>query len=363
MQPRDPIPSAPSPWGPTPERVLIVRMSHLGDVAQALPLVHAIHGLWPGAEIGWAIQAEFAPIVEPFARIFPFDRKGGAKAWPRIRAAMRAWGPDVTIDAQGNWKSAVCTRLSGAPHRFGFARSEWQEPIAARVAGLKHAPALPVPNAPARAAEHLVARCQSIAALLGVSAPHELPMDPLLTEDEISRGRALLADAMGHEDYSPITVLHPGVPGDPRTWPEAKFRELGQRLVQRGRRVLFLTGPGEAASGEALRAAVPEASHWVGQRGLRDLCAALHAVAQGGGELFVSDSGPAHVAASVGLPVRLLAGPEDPQRTGPWPTVTTEGSPHRLVTPEEAARPFAWSPRAIDSVSVDDAAHASDAAL
>ena len=357
---------------PAPKRVLIVRMSHLGDVAQTLPLVHGIQMLWPSAEIGWAIQPEFAPLVEPFARIFPFERRGGARAWPRIRAAMRAWRPDVTIDAQGNWKSAVCARLSGAPLRYGFERSAWQEPLAARVAGLEHAP--PALTSP----RHLVARCHSIAAHLGVEAPHELRLDPLLSTAEVERGRHLLLDALGEAPGSsrpgasapPVTVLHPGVPADPRTWPEHSFLELGQRLVGRGRRVLFLTGPGEAASGEALRAAVPEAAHVVGQRGLRDLCAILHAAAERRGELFTSDSGPAHIAASVGLPVRLLAGPEDPRRTGPWPPIGSaavggasqaEESPHRLVQPP--ADSTTWSRRSIESVSVDEAERASDATV
>ncbi len=338
-------------------------MSHLGDVAQTLPLVHGIKELWPNAELGWAIQAEFAPLVEPFARTFLFDRLGGAKAWPRIRRAMRTWGPDVTIDAQGNWKSAFCTRFSGARRRHGFERKAWQEPLAARVAGLRHAPPLPGSCTPSQG-DHLVARCQSIAADLGVEAPTELPMDPLLSTEEIRRGRVLLDGAMDGAGGSPITVLHPGVAGDPRSWPEARFQELGQRLVQRGRRVLFLTGPGETASGEALRSAVPEAAHIVGQRGLRDLCALFRAVADDGGELFVSDSGPAHIAASVGLPVRLLAGPEDPGRTGPFPmggrSGDAEPKAHVIVAKADAEVP--WVPRPIGSVSVLDAERASDAA-
>ena len=164
---------------------------------------------------------------------------------------------------------------------------------------------------------------------------------------------------MGTRGTSGVTVLHPGVAGDPRTWPEGRFGALGERLAREGRRVLFLTGPAEAASGEALKAAVPSAAHWVGQSGLRNLCAVFRAVADGGGELFVSDSGPAHIAAAVGLPVRLLAGPEDPERTGPWPPSGIERSPHRVV--KAAAPEPPWTPRPMESIHVDDALEASDA--
>ncbi|QDV06231.1 Lipopolysaccharide core heptosyltransferase RfaQ [Planctomycetes bacterium Poly30] len=326
-------------------------MSHLGDIVQTMPLVHAIRAAWPGAEIGWAIQPEFAPLVEPFAKIFPFDRRGGARAWPRLRSEMRAWRPDMTLDAQGNWKSAVCTRLSGAPRRHGFERRAWQEPFAARVAGLVHAPP------PESSGRHLVALCRSIAAFITGDAALAERIDPLLSEAEIARGRGILESVREGAARTSWTVLHPGVAGDPRTWPAESFEALGRRLLERGERVLYLTGPGEAETGRALGAAVPGAAHLVGQRGLRDLCAILHAVAKGDGQIFVSDSGPAHVAASVGLPVRLLAGPEDPERTGPWPLVTSSETPHRLVP---AGGLTAWTARPIGAVTVEDALSVAD---
>ena len=233
-------------------------MSHLGDIVQAMPLVHAIRATWPEAEIGWAIQPEFAPLVAPFARVFPFERRGGARAWPRIRSALRAWRPDIALDAQGNWKSAVCTRLSGAPLRFGFERSAWQEPIAARIAGVVHTP----PPAD-ESGRHLVALCGSIASFVTGHAEATERIDPLLSEAEIARGEGLLEAALGGGTAGPLTVLHPGVADDPRTWPARSFEELGRRLVERGERVLYLTGPGEAPTGRALKDAVPEAAHLV----------------------------------------------------------------------------------------------------
>lgn len=342
---------------PAPARVLIVRMSHLGDVMQAMPLVHAVRAAWPKAELGWAIQPEFAPLVEPFARVFPFDRRGGFLAWPRIRSALRAWRPDLVIDAQGNWKSAMCARLSGARRRYGFDQRAWQEPGAARLAGLAFAPADLIPGSVAPENSHLVARCQSIAAFIAPlgsagTGLDSIPIDPLLSATEIEHGRNLLHGTLGEPSKSPLTILQPGVPGDPRSWPAERFRELGERLLQAGECVLFLTGPGEAETGADLARTVPKAHHIVGQRNLRDLCALLRAAADARGQIFVGDSGPAHVAASVGLPVRLFAGPEDPNRTGPWPLASHADSPHSLVPASGVAE---WTPRPIESVSVDDA--------
>ena len=63
-------------------------------------------------------------------------------------------------------------------------------------------------------------------------------------------------------------------PADVRSWPVEHFARLLAELAARGRPALALSGPGEAAVGERVRAALPAAEtvrHWVGQRGLREL--------------------------------------------------------------------------------------------
>lgn len=335
-------------------------MSHLGDIAQALPLVHGLRAAWPEIQLAWAIQPEFAGLVEPLARIIPFDRKGGVGAWPRIRRNLRDFDPDLALDAQGNWKSAFATRLSGAGQRMGFARPHWQEPLAARILGVDTAPTAvgdtQSPGPPATS--HLVDRACALAAAITGLAPTR--RDPDLSEAELVRGQDLLGDLS-----API-ILHPGVDGDRRSWPSTRFEELARRLVAAKKQLIILTGPGESEVGSRLRDALPERDtgirHLVGQRGLRDLAAFFAAAAKRSGVVVVGDSGPAHVAASVDLPVCFLAGPEDPSRTGPWPVTSAPGSPHTLIDPPRsrasskgASSGEPWNPRTIESISVDAA--------
>lgn len=340
------------------DRALIVRTSHLGDVAQTMALAHGLRRRWPDIELGWVVQEEFAPLIEPLARPLLFERRGGARAWPRLRRAMRAFGPQLTLDAQGNWKSAFAARLSGAP-ALGFARDERQEPMAGTLLRIRAVGAAPGPRR-----RHLVDRIRS---LLGAVTGDDVPpgRDPCLTPAESAAGAALLgqllADA-GRPDARPV-LLHPGVPGDPRTWPAERFGALARALSARDELApIVLTGPGEAEVGRALETALADApgvAHLVGQRGLRDLAALLAAARGRGGALAVSDSGPAHVAAAVELPVHLIAGPEDPSATGPWPVVSTAGSPHLLTAPPHAwpaiaAGTLPWTPRPVERTGVRD---------
>lgn len=330
-------PSIPLPS--PPGRVLIVRMSHLGDIAQTLPLLHAVKAAWPGATIAWAIQPEFAGLVEPLVeRVVHFDRRGGLGAWPRLRRALRDFGADLAIDAQGNWKSAIATRLSGAPLRVTLPRSVRQEPLAARFLGLEEIPA------DQGVASHLVPLCTELGARLTGGAADRI--DPDLSGEEraaASRTWSRLSSGAG------AVVLHPGAPGDPRSWPAARYRRLAELLIERGTPVVVLTGPAEADVGARLEAEVPGAAHHVGQRGLREFAAFLDAARSRGAVLVGGDSGPAHVAASVGLPVHLIAGPEDPSRTGPWPP---RGGSNVVV--EDPGRDRPWAGRSVEDVSVDD---------
>ncbi len=348
-------------------RVVIVRLSHLGDVVQTLPLVHALRASVPDLELAWAVEPPFAELVAPLAQVFPFERHGGLKAWPRLARALRAFRPDLALDAQGNLKSAVATRVSGAPRRVGFAPADWREPFH-RLALTEHAPPAPGP--------HLVERVWNLAQYIArdlaggrlpagcADAALGAPLDPLLSQDERDRGRALLGER-APLGTGRLWLLHPGRTGDPRTWPAERFQRLAVRLLTAGQRVLVLTGPAEADAGRRLArdlAPHPGLAHWTDQRGLRDLAAVFRAARDRGARLVVGDSGPAHLAASVGLPVRLLAGPMDPRRTGPWPApgdlagsgAGAPGHPHRVVlAPPAPLSGEAWAPRAIETLDAD----------
>lgn len=308
-------------------RVVIVRLSHLGDVVQTLPLVHALRLAIPDVELGWAIQPPFLELVAPLARTFRFERRGGFRAWPALARDLRSFRPDLALDAQGNLKSAVVTRISRAPRRVGFAPADWREPFH-RLALTEHASPSPGP--------HLVERVWNLARHIAEGLPDEPPLDPLLSVDEVRQGEALLGEhAPGGRGR--LWILHPGRAGDPRTWPVEHFATLAERLLEAGQGVLVLSGPAEAGVGARLARELrprPHLAHWVGQRGLRALAAVFAAARTRGARLVAQDSGPAHLAASVSLPVRLLAGPTTPRRTGPWPPPelrppTTEG--HRVV--------------------------------
>ena len=363
------------------ERILLVRLSHLGDVVHALPVYHALRRAHPGARLAWAVQPEFHGLLAHLPgceRLVSFGRDRGPGAWLGLRRELAAFDATWAVDCQGNWKSAVATRLSGAPRRSGLAAAEWRESSARFL----------VPDRPAQPAAglHAVDRMLHLAAHLvpgawptPETARAEGAFDLGLPEELLAQGRGAAREQLDDAGSGPPVILALGRAGDPRSWSLTNSADLVAQLAAAGRRVLVLSGPAEADQGRALATTLEgrdlgvAPAHWIDQRGLAELAAYLAGAAELGALFVGADSGPMHLAWAMGLEVLGLAGPQDPRRTGPWPVPRELAgrhgapSPHRVLTSAEAltCRPclartcsLSRGPVCLDDLGADQVAEA-----
>jgi len=310
---------------PVPGRILLVRLSHLGDVVHALPVFHALRRRWPAAKLAWICQKEFAPLLAGLPGLdlcLLFNRGGGLRGLWRARREMAAFGPDLVVDAQGNLKSAMLSRLSTAPRRLGLAPDHWQEPLGARFM-TEYAPQVDGP--------HAIHKAASLVEVIGDQSP--LSFNLGLATADLREGAEGLAERFGGGSGQKW-ILHLGRDGDPRTWPSECFARLARELAHRGDRALILSGPAEADAGQRLARELQDedsVSHWIGQGDLRQLAGFLSAAAVQGVGFVAGDSGPSHLAAACGMRVRFLSGPQDPLLTGPWPLEGAPESGNRII--------------------------------
>ena len=291
-------------------KVLIVRLSSMGDVIHALPLAENARAA--GATVGWLVERPFAGLLEgdpSCARIFAADTQLWRKRpfssatlaeFAALRRALRDFAPDRTIDAQGLWKSATLARLPGAPV-VGFAASERREPASALLASIR--------VTPDPAARHVVDRNLALLEAAGIPIASRRP--------DATHLRALpspAADAFLVALPRPFVVLHPGAARSEKAWGEEHFARLAAGLRQeRGLPSAISWGPGDEARVERLRALAPEAAVAppLDFGGLARLLAAS--------ALFVAgDTGPLHLADALGVRTLALFGPTDPKRNGPY---------------------------------------------
>lgn len=315
---------------PERERILLVRLSHLGDVVHALPVFHSLRRAHPDAEIAWAIEPAFSELLEGLpglARRIPFERHAGARAWPRLARAIGEFRPQRVVDAQGNLKSAAVSLCARGARRLGMAREDWREPLGAYAL---HASASPA-RAEGGAELHAVDRMVQLARFVG-AADAIADFDLGLREDELARGEGALSAALGSTPRPGDVILALGAADDVRSWPITACERLAVALAAQDRRVLVLSGPAEQERGRELAAklqATRGVRHWVGQRGLRELAAAFRAAARANARFIGQDSGPMHLAAACGLSVIALEGPQSHHRTGPWPVPERDGAKPR----------------------------------
>lgn len=275
------------------KRLLVVRLSALGDVVHTIPAVVSLREGLPGTSIAWVVETPYRELVELVADVQPIPVR--VRGWSRrpvasrgaVREALRAMrGPDVAVDFQGLIKSAMLSRLSGAPVRFGFDGN-----------AIRERPALLFSNRQVAVdpTAHIVEQNLQLARAVGGTAEAVAP-----------RWEAFPADPEGKlAAWRGRIVFLPGAGRPEKVWPAQRFGELSRRLRQPG---VVAWGPGEEEL--AASTGVPLAP----PTSLRELAFLLaHASLVIGG-----DTGPLHLAAALGTPVIGLYGPTDPGRNGPW---------------------------------------------
>jgi len=285
-------------------RILLVRTSALGDVVQALPVLTALRELHPDAEIGWAVDEAFAPLLEGHAHLdrvlsIPLRRvrrAGGRRPGDLLRAlaAIRRFGADVAIDLMGNHKGASLARVSGARRRIGPAAGERRERSSAWWA-TETVTGLP---------PHAVDRMLRLAGPLGVD-----PETARFDGGAFACGRELARPLA--EDY---VYVHPGAAWGNKRYPPVSWGAVAAALAAAGRTVVVGSGPGEEALAESVVRASGGVARALDAPDLPHLVALVRSAAL----VASGDTGAAHLAVALDRPVVAVHGPTDPARHGPW---------------------------------------------
>ena len=315
-------------------KVLLVRLSALGDVVHALPV--AENAALAGAEVAWLVEPRFAALLSgnpSISRVFTADTRGWRRqplSAPgevrRLSQELTAFRAEATLDLQGLWKSALLAALGPAPV-FGFSRSERREPASAFLAR-RHV-------RPGPEARHVVDRNLALAAAAGIPARRRAPDARYLLSVPAPEAEEFLSRIP-----RPFALYHPGAGRPEKAWGEERHAELARRLArEHGLAPAVSWGPGDEERAGRLLSLLPEALA-LPRLGLPGLARVTSQA-----RLFVAgDTGPLHLADALGTPVVAVFGPTDPARNGPY------GQPASVV-------------RAGGQAPVDDAARIAAGAL
>jgi lipopolysaccharide heptosyltransferase I len=294
-------------------RILIVRLSAVGDVVHVLPALNALREAYPKAHIGWACHKGPANLLEGHPQvdrliIIPRNRKalresGGLKQLKsRIRNEPDGW--DACIDFQGLAKSGLVTRLSKAPQRIGFAGKESRE-LNWLFMNRRIRPTT----------QSVILMNLELLAPLGVRTDNATPVLHHTPDDERAVREWAEDTGVGGDQF---LFIDPFAGWSSKLWEQSKWIELACRAeTELGLRSLIFFGPGEKNQADALAWAMQgrKANPVVGPDvTLRQYVALvrLHAKA-----MVAGDTGPMHIAAALGVPTVALFGSSDSRRNAP----------------------------------------------
>ncbi len=312
-------------------KILIVKLSSLGDVVHAMPAVQDLHSVLPGARIDWVVERGFAALVQRCAgvnRVIPADLRQWRRQWwsaqtraqwRKFKADLQREAYDAVIDLQGLTKSALVARLARihpGGRRIAMANategSSYEAPTR-WVADTR----VPLPTD-----IHAIQRSRLLCArAMGYDVPTEL------SYGMAGQAGALQADLdVGVHIVPPTTrpcvALVHGSSRRDKQWPLRHWLELGQRLNEQGYTLALPHGNAtEEREAEALATQLEHVIVWP----RLDLDAMVDALNTCVGVIGV-DSGLSHLAVALDLINVQIYNFDTAWRTGP-PTV-----PHQVST-------------------------------
>ncbi|MCA1905368.1 MAG: lipopolysaccharide heptosyltransferase I [Desulfarculus sp.] len=293
-------------------KVLIVKLSALGDVVQSLPVAMAIRRHDPSARIDWLVERPSAGLLQghpALDNVLVSPRhelqEDAVAALPEVGTFMgrlRSVRYDVVLELQGLIKSAIFARLVRGDRKIGFRGGK--EPLAAL--------ALNEPLPAYDPERHALERYLDILEPLGVLRPARPEFGLQPTEGQLAQARELLGP-WGRE--RPLVVLHPVAKWESKLWPLAHWVDLARRLREMGLDLALSGAPADRAiTGAIAQEAGGGVLDLAGRTGLKDLVAVLSLARL----VVCTDTGVMHLAAALDRPVVALFGPTSPGRTGPW---------------------------------------------
>ena len=311
-----------------------MRLSAIGDVCHAAAMVNRIQRHWPDAEITWVIGKVEYQLVKliPNVRFIIFDKSQGKVAVETLKQAVKGEVFDALLMMQVALRANLASRVIKARKRIGFdwGRSKELHWLFAnkRIEAHKHF--------------HVLDGFMDFADALGVPQVEAPSWHIPVSQEDENWGNTKAAE-LG--DY---VVIAPAASKAERNWLPERYASIANHIHAKGKKVVLCGGPGELDK-KTSQAIITQSAEifadFTGQTSLHQLLMLLkHA------QLVIApDTGPAHMAATVGTPVIGLYAHSNPRRTGPYNSIEQTVSVYDSCIREQKGKPWEalpWGTRA-----------------
>ena len=282
----------------------LLRLSAIGDTCHALAALRALQSAWPQTRFTWVIgklEAKLMTAILPEIEFITFDKRRSLRELGRLRSALRHRRFDMLLDMQLSVRASLLSSLITSPIKLGFDRQRARE-LQWLFTNARIVPA---------SSQHVLDSFMGFVRACGIE-PGIPRWDLTMPQDALEYARGVVPDGR------PTLLISPCSSHTLRNWPAERYAAVANYAAAAYHmRVVLVGGRSsvEAHMGEAIAAAArPGVVNQIGKDTLLQLLA-LQSISS---VLLSPDSGPAHMATMVGLPVIGLYAATNPARAGPY---------------------------------------------
>jgi heptosyltransferase I len=289
---------------PPPQSVCLLRLSAIGDTCHALAALRAFQAAWPETRFTWIIgkvEAKLMREILPEIEFITFDKAASLRELRRLHAQLQGRRFDLLLDMQLSFRASLLSLLVRAPVKLGFDRRRARELqwlfTNAQIESLS--------------SEHVLDSFMGFARACSIAlAPAH--WDICLPAGSLEYARSIVAAG------KPTLLISPCSSHAARNWSAARYAAVADHAASVHHMAVVLVG-GRSAEEARMGASIAAAARTplINQIGTDTLPQLLGLMSQST-VLLSPDSGPAHMASMVGLPVVGLYAATNPQRAGPY---------------------------------------------
>jgi heptosyltransferase I len=332
-----------------PESICVLRLSALGDVCHALPVVRTLQDAWPQTRLTWILGKLEHKLLGhiPGIEFIVFDKKAGPRGYRELRTTLRGRHFDALLHMQLALRASLASALVPARYKVGFDSARAREGqwlfTNARIE--------------ARAREHVLDSLFGFAERLGVRT-RSMRWDIPLPQGALEYATKAIPDTARR-----TLIVSPCSSHRLRNWSAARYAALADHATTRHSMDVLLCGGRsdlELQYGKDIERLMRQpCRNLIGQDTLLEFLATL----QRATALVAPDSGPAHMATTVGTPVVGLYAATNLRRSGPyysrqWCVDRYDMAASRFMNRPSSKLPWTEKveqPGVMDLIEVDDA--------
>jgi heptosyltransferase I len=304
-----------------PEKILIIRLSAIGDVVDVLPALRCLRSNFPKSRISWLVEDRASTILSGLPDIddvIVFPRKKWQREILKVNRTISTLSDvlsfyrklhgehyDLVLDFQGNLKSGIMDLITGAKNRVGFGKGFSKE---FNYLFTKYR------VYPKNKREHRIDKNLSLLKGIGFNAKFQNPEFPVSCPDQ-----EYISHFIDENNKSsvPLIIINPCTSeyGSYKRWSTLNYAKLADMILEKHDvKVVFTWGPGELEIVNEIVSHMMQKALVSCKTTIKQLIELLRR-----SDLYIGgDTGPLHIASTLCIPTVAIFGPKDPILYGPY---------------------------------------------